>query len=144
MHHDTIFQFLHGAIKSAGRQCCRCCHYPFQFLHGAIKSFITRESGNLNDNFNSFMVRLKVGEGAQRMINLLNFNSFMVRLKVVNYFLNALCMPFQFLHGAIKRPPLPVTIIYNGDFNSFMVRLKVLVRFTVPTTQCISIPSWCD
>ena len=76
-----LFQFLYGAIKSIICGRIRVDFFWFQFLYGAIKSRLRYRVLNHLQDFNSYMVRLKVYEAE---------NGGWVA-----------CL-FQFLYGAIK------------------------------------------
>ena len=76
----------------------------FQFQYGAIKSAKSVQKALTGENFNSNMVRLKVGRGLGRTYQLYRF---------------------QFQYGAIKsRKTGDYESLMRQDFNSNMVRLK--------------------
>ncbi len=66
--------------------------------------------------FNSFMVQLKVDNSLFSSPALSDFNSFMVQLKDVVYEIGAPLVPFQFLHGTIKRMRFILLLILQTIF----------------------------
>ena len=75
------FQFHYGTIKSSKFAFSRCEWSVFQFHYGTIKSLPAFTNSPRPFNFNSTMVRLKVGIFCRSTHKCNNFNSTMVRLK---------------------------------------------------------------
>ena len=61
MNFKSIFKFQYGAIKSSGTGFVSVANSGFQFQYGAIERVMLHKQQVSRWNFNSSMVRLRVG-----------------------------------------------------------------------------------